>query len=61
MHWNIFFFQSSALSKKVEKIQFILLRKADHELHERLNELDILPQVYGMWASDIFVFVTCYA
>lgn len=46
---------TSALSKKVEKIQFVLLKKADKELFERLIQLDILPQVYGIrWIRLLF-------
>lgn len=39
---------SVAIVTKVNRIQDLLLKKNDVELHMHLNRLEIAPQIYGM-------------
>jgi len=39
---------SNVIVTKLTRIQEYLLRRFDAQLHERLQSLDIAPQIYGM-------------
>ena len=43
------FIQSSAISRKLDKIHALLLKNADDLLYVKLKELAIPAQTYGMW------------
>eukprot|EP00795_Rhopilema_esculentum_P014484 gene14484-5547_t len=46
---------TSAISKKLVRIQNYMLKRYDHELYSRLQELDIAPQLYGIrWIRLLF-------
>ena len=49
------FFKSSSLSRKLDKIHDLLLKKADDQLYYRLKELSIPPQTYGMHVNINYV------
>ena len=49
------FFKSSSLSRKLDKIHDLLLKKADDQLYYRLKELSIPPQTYGMYVNINYV------
>jgi len=43
-----FLSQTSAISRKLDVIHQVLLKKADHSLYVHLKELSIPAQTYGM-------------
>jgi len=46
---------TTAISKKLTRIQNYMLKRYDHELYSRLQDLDIAPQVYGIrWIRLLF-------
>jgi len=40
---------SNVIVTKLTRIQEYLLKRFDAQLHERLQSLDIAPQIYGMY------------
>lgn len=45
----LFFSQSSSLSRKLDMIHDVLLKRVDDQVYYRLKELAIPPQTYGMY------------